>query len=338
MGDDEMAEFLRFQEEMKALEASSSSSAASGGGDEEKKVIIESEISKAPEPVTSSVIEKGPQPVSVISKGPQPPGKPEADTAAAKQYPGVTSRPAGVTPRPPPPPGAHQPHSQSNHYPHMHQHQHHPSHPHSAHGTMRGGYDPTAAAAAGGGARGGGGGGTGAYPGAYGMGFTGGVAASNTGSAAGAGGGSQPKKKRKFRAAGGKVWVDNSLDDWPEDDYRIFVGDLGNEVTDGILAATFDSYKSFAKAKVIRDKHNRKSKGFGFVSFLDPFEMLKALKEMNGKYCGNRPMKLRKSTWKERNVKAGKRKVKKLLKNQVRMCSQCRCRWLPELSSLFSHS
>ena len=71
------------------------------------------------------------------------------------------------------------------------------------------------------------------------------------------------------------MWVDNSLDEWPEDDFRIFVGDLGNEVTDGILAATFDRYKSFAKAKVIRDTHNRKSRGYGFVSFIDPFDMLK---------------------------------------------------------------
>ena len=84
-----------------------------------------------------------------------------------------------------------------------------------------------------------------------------------------------PNEKKRFRAAGGKVWVDNSLDEWPEDDFRIFVGDLGNEVTDGILASTFDRYKTFAKAKVVRDGHNRKSKGYGFVSFIDPFDMLK---------------------------------------------------------------
>ena len=35
--------------------------------------------------------------------------------------------------------------------------------------------------------------------------------------------------------------------------------------------------------------------GFGFVSFLDPYDCAKALREKNGKYIGNRPCKLRKS-------------------------------------------
>lgn len=41
--------------------------------------------------------------------------------------------------------------------------------------------------------------------------------------------------------------------------------------------------------------------GFGFVSFKDPWDMTKALREMHGKYIGNRPVKVRKSTWKERS-------------------------------------
>jgi hypothetical protein len=53
------------------------------------------------------------------------------------------------------------------------------------------------------------------------------------------------------------------------------VGDLGNEVNDEALANAFRKYPSFAKAKVVRDKHSRKSKGFGFVSFMDPLEGLK---------------------------------------------------------------
>ncbi|CAN0583342.1 unnamed protein product, partial [Laminaria digitata] len=53
------------------------------------------------------------------------------------------------------------------------------------------------------------------------------------------------------------------------DDYRLFVGDLGNEVTDDNLAGAFRKYTTFAKAKVVREKWNKKSKGYGFVSFLD---------------------------------------------------------------------
>jgi RNA recognition motif-containing protein len=38
----------------------------------------------------------------------------------------------------------------------------------------------------------------------------------------------------------------------------------------------------------VRTGWNLKSKGYGFVSFLDAFEAAKALREMNGKYIGNR--------------------------------------------------
>lgn len=47
------------------------------------------------------------------------------------------------------------------------------------------------------------------------------------------------------------------------------------------------------------------------MSLLDPIEGARALREMNGKYIGNRPCKLRKSNWAERtNDEAlrGKRK------------------------------
>ena len=36
---------------------------------------------------------------------------------------------------------------------------------------------------------------------------------------------------------------------------------------------------------------------------LDSMDMLKALREQNGKYLGNRPMKISKSSWKDRDVK-----------------------------------
>jgi RNA recognition motif-containing protein len=92
------------------------------------------------------------------------------------------------------------------------------------------------------------------------------------------------------------------LNEWPENDYRIFVGDLGNEVTTDNLAREFQCYPSFAKAKVvlhcrgyppnffqvIREGWNDKSKGYGFVSFLDPFDCAKAIREKHGKYLGYR--------------------------------------------------
>jgi len=38
--------------------------------------------------------------------------------------------------------------------------------------------------------------------------------------------------------------VDKSLDEWPEDDWRLFVGDLGNEVTEDLLARPFSKVRT----------------------------------------------------------------------------------------------
>lgn len=61
--------------------------------------------------------------------------------------------------------------------------------------------------------------------------------------------------------------------------------------------------------------------GYGFVSFSDAVEGAKALREMNGKYIGNRPCKLRKSSWEERtpqNAYKGKRKGGETQGNQAK--------------------
>ena len=40
----------------------------------------------------------------------------------------------------------------------------------------------------------------------------------------------EKKKAHKRVDAQGNHWEDKSLEEWPENDYRLFVGDLGNEV------------------------------------------------------------------------------------------------------------
>lgn len=94
----------------------------------------------------------------------------------------------------------------------------------------------------------------------------------------------EKKSKKTIRVAGGQVWEDPSLNEWPEDDFRIFCGDLGNDVNDELLTRTFNKYPSFQKAKVLRDKRTGKSKGFGFISFKEPQDFIKAMKEMDGMF------------------------------------------------------
>jgi RNA recognition motif-containing protein len=98
---------------------------------------------------------------------------------------------------------------------------------------------------------------------------------------------------------GGKIWEDSTLADWEQDDYRLFVGDLGNEVNEDMLFKAFNKYSSLIKTHVVRDKRTGKTKGFGFLSFKDSDDYVKAMREMNGKYVGSRPISLKKSNVKE---------------------------------------
>ncbi|XP_059194256.1 RNA-binding protein 42 [Centropristis striata] len=126
------------------------------------------------------------------------------------------------------------------------------------------------------------------------------------------------KVKKCIRTAAGTSWEDASLLEWDSDDFRIFCGDLGNEVNDDILARAFSRYPSFLKAKVVRDKRTGKTKGYGFVSFKDPNDYVRAMREMNGKYVGSRPIKLRKSMWKDRNMEVVRKKQKEKKKLGLR--------------------
>jgi hypothetical protein len=97
------------------------------------------------------------------------------------------------------------------------------------------------------------------------------------------------------RAGGGKTWTDDSLLEWDPAHPRLFIGNLAGEVTDDSLYKAFAKYASIVKTKVVRDRRTTKSKGYGFVSFKDADDYLKAFKEMQGKYIGSHPVLIKKS-------------------------------------------
>ncbi len=49
--------------------------------------------------------------------------------------------------------------------------------------------------------------------------------------------------------------------EWPENDFRIFVGDMGPEVTDDVLVKAFEHYASFTMGRMVKDKRTNKNKG-----------------------------------------------------------------------------
>lgn len=104
----------------------------------------------------------------------------------------------------------------------------------------------------------------------------------------------EDKKKTVIRKGGGETWEDNTLLEWDPTQFRIMVGNLAGEVTDESLAKAFAAY-GVSKARVVRDKRTTKSKGFGFVSFLDGELGFKAAREMNNKYIGSHPVTIQRS-------------------------------------------
>lgn len=117
------------------------------------------------------------------------------------------------------------------------------------------------------------------------------------------------KRPRKFlRSAGGRIWEDKTLVEWAPDEFRVFAGDLGNDVTEDILRRYFAGYPSLTRVHVVRDKRTSKTRGYGFLSFKDSADYVRAMREMNGKYVGSRPIKLKKSQWKDRQLNVVRKK------------------------------
>ncbi|TKA79824.1 hypothetical protein B0A49_00746 [Cryomyces minteri] len=107
-----------------------------------------------------------------------------------------------------------------------------------------------------------------------------------------------PNSNRPFKlnwASGGGL-ADRQRDDrGPE--YSIFVGDLGPEVNEYVLVSLFQSrFSSCKSAKIMSDPISGLSRGYGFVRFADESDQQRALGEMQGVYCGNRPMRISTAT------------------------------------------
>jgi len=112
-----------------------------------------------------------------------------------------------------------------------------------------------------------------------------------------------PNSNRPFKlnwASGGGL-ADRSRDErGPE--YSIFVGDLGPEVTEHVLVQLFQNkYESTKSAKIMSDPISGMSRGYGFVRFAAEQDQQKALTEMQGVYCGNRPMRISTATPKNKS-------------------------------------
>lgn len=71
---------------------------------------------------------------------------------------------------------------------------------------------------------------------------------------------------------------------------NIYVGNLNYKVEQEDLRRVFEEYGSVADAKIITDKYDGRSKGFGFVVMDDQAEAENAINELSGSTLENREM------------------------------------------------
>ena len=64
---------------------------------------------------------------------------------------------------------------------------------------------------------------------------------------------------------------------------ELYVGNLSYDMTDGDLSRAFSRFGKVFKVRVIKNKFNGKSKGFGFVEMGDRNEISTAVRALNGK-------------------------------------------------------
>lgn len=71
---------------------------------------------------------------------------------------------------------------------------------------------------------------------------------------------------------------------------NIYVGNLDYKVDENDLMDVFSEFGTVSDAKIIKDKYNGRSKGFGFVTMNDTEEANNAIEELNGATLENREM------------------------------------------------
>ena len=71
---------------------------------------------------------------------------------------------------------------------------------------------------------------------------------------------------------------------------RLYVGNLPFNLSLEELKNVFGVHGEISEATIVTDKFNGKSKGFGFITFVEDANADKAMAEMNGKDVGGRKL------------------------------------------------
>jgi RNA recognition motif-containing protein len=73
---------------------------------------------------------------------------------------------------------------------------------------------------------------------------------------------------------------------------NIYVGNFTFQMTEEDLTQMFEPFGQIQNVKIIKDRFNGRSKGFGFVEMPSNSEADKAIKALNGNMINKRPIKV----------------------------------------------
>jgi len=82
------------------------------------------------------------------------------------------------------------------------------------------------------------------------------------------------------------------MEQWKDMGKKLFVGGLSWNTTDGGLRAAFEQFGEVEDAKVITDRETGRSRGFGFVTFVDASVIKAAIQGMDGKQLDGRSIRV----------------------------------------------
>ncbi|KAJ3452393.1 hypothetical protein M0812_04160 [Anaeramoeba flamelloides] len=77
-----------------------------------------------------------------------------------------------------------------------------------------------------------------------------------------------------------------------EKETEIFIGNLLFETDENDLKRIFDRFGEITYAKIIRDHYTRRSRGYGFLKFLQRDDAFRAIEQMNGEIMNQRRIKV----------------------------------------------
>ncbi len=77
---------------------------------------------------------------------------------------------------------------------------------------------------------------------------------------------------------------------------RLFVGNLRFTLGDEELRQAFEAAGAVARAEIVRDRFDGRSRGFGFVEMTSEEEAAVAIRELNGRDLAGRPMRVEAAT------------------------------------------